>query len=95
MCEWGNEIMVGIHIPGSHRRRLVAVDRCIADIVQALNVAGVVTDASCCGHGKTNGSILLSDGRVIEIYPDRDAWERLAPSADVSRSQAEPQDGGE
>lgn len=43
------------------------IDSCIHDIVAALNAGGVPTRASCCGHGKQPGNILLEDGRVINI----------------------------
>ncbi len=35
------------------------MDKCIADIVKALNKAGVKTLGSCCGHGG-EGNILIS-----------------------------------
>jgi hypothetical protein len=43
------------------------IDICIADIVAALNAANIITKASCCGHSKQDASILLDDGRRIEI----------------------------
>lgn len=45
----------------------VAIDECIAPIVDALNQAGALTVASCCGHGKQPGSIVLRDGRELTI----------------------------
>ena len=47
--------------------RLQSIDYCIADIVAALNAANINTLASCCGHGKYKGSIILEDGREIII----------------------------
>ena len=44
----------------------VAVDHCIAPIVDALNKAGVFTVASCCGHG-ADGRISLRDGREVVL----------------------------
>jgi hypothetical protein len=41
--------------------RVRYIDYCIADIVAALNAAGINTIASCCGHGMDDGSILLDD----------------------------------
>ena len=52
--------------------RSQSVDLCIADIVAALNAANIVTDGSCCGHGKIAGTVLLEDGRSIVVYPHRD-----------------------
>jgi len=43
------------------------VDLCIADIVAALNAANIRTTASCCGHGKMDGRILLEDGRELFV----------------------------
>ena len=43
------------------------IDWCIHQIVAALNAGGVVTIASCCGHGVQEGRIDLEDGRVLVI----------------------------
>lgn len=48
----------------------VMIDECIATIVQALNKGGIRTIASCCGHGKHDGSIILMDGRELLIRKD-------------------------
>lgn len=42
-------------------------DPCIAPLVKALNDGGIRTVASCCGHGKNDGSIVLADGRELVI----------------------------
>ncbi len=87
MCKWGTLVEMELLIPArlSHTgiayRKTVQIDLCIAPLVKALNDAGIVTDASCCGHGKLYGSILLADSRCLEIYPDQEAWHRDAPSA--------------
>lgn len=49
------------------------VDECLADIIKALNDAGIKTVASCCGHQKIESSIVLKDGREISIrkYKER------------------------
>lgn len=48
--------------------RLHGIDYCIADIVAALNAAGIVTVASCCGHGdESRASIVLADGREVSV----------------------------
>jgi hypothetical protein len=73
MCEWGKtrDLLVSIpaHLSHTGKRRWAwkPVDSCIADIVEALNVFGIYTESSCCGHGKENGSIILQDGRVLII----------------------------
>jgi hypothetical protein len=52
------------------------VDFCIADIVAALNAANIRTEASCCGHGKRPGSIILEDGRWVAVTNERPEWEK-------------------
>ena len=49
--------------------RVQCIDYCIHKIVAALNAGGVHTVASCCGHGKMKGNILLQDGRMLTIQP--------------------------
>ena len=49
-------------------RRVEYVDDCIVDIVAALNAGGVLTAASCCGHGRLPGSVLLDDGRELLVF---------------------------
>lgn len=68
MCKWGTDTFIDIS------GKTVAVDSCIAEIVDVLNRGGIVTTGSCCGHGKHNGDILLADRRVLVI---RDAREYL------------------
>ena len=63
-CECGSyEHQVPMPIAG----RRQDIDLCIADIVAALNAANITTVASCCGHGKTDGDVLLKDGRELII----------------------------
>ena len=63
-----------IPMPIDGRRR--DIDFCIADIVAALNAANILTIASCCGHGKVDGSILIADGRELKIINGVRPWER-------------------
>lgn len=53
-------------------RPTVWCDPEIADIVRALNAAGIRTVASCSGHGHRPGDIMLKDGRGI-VLPRDDA----------------------
>lgn len=60
-------------VPMAVRGRRVEIDWCIADLVAALNAANIQTIASCCGHGKMTGSIVLEDGReLVIVYPKKD-----------------------
>lgn len=43
------------------------IDKCIADLVEALQTAGINMRGSCCGHGKGPGYISLEDGRMLSI----------------------------
>lgn len=62
-------------------RPKVWCDPCLAPLVKALNDGGLPTVASCCGHGKRDGSVVLADGRELVIRefvpfgPERDAIE--------------------
>lgn len=74
MCEWGDTVPVVVTIcaedshTGKERLATKLVDRCISDIVRALNAGGVATRSSCCGHGAGEGSIILQDGREIVLH---------------------------
>ena len=59
--------------------RVRCIDRCIHQIVAALNAGGVPTVASCCGHGKIPGRIDLEDGRTLAIVDTADqlVWQSL------------------
>ena len=73
MCKYGDEVLMFVPIPaelsytGNFRWDWKKIDRCISDIVKALNDAEIYTANCCCGHGKTEGNIILHDGRVITI----------------------------
>lgn len=73
VCKWGDTIPIKVTIPanfsytGQQRKKIAQIDRCIASLVNALNLAGIRTDGSCCGHGKTPGWIVLNDGRMLTI----------------------------
>lgn len=73
MCKHGTHVEMEllcaakISHTGQDRQKLTKIDACIAPIVKALNDAGIVTEGSCCGHGKADGWIVLSDGRWLRI----------------------------
>lgn len=68
MCTWGTHCTLSRHTDS--RGRPITVDECIAPLVLALNDAGVPTVASCCGHGRMPGNIILADGRECVIMPN-------------------------
>ena len=45
------------------------IDIGIRDLVNALNIGGIVTRGSCSGHDRERGFILLEDGRTLIILP--------------------------
>ena len=47
--------------------RTIKLDACVAPLVLFLNLSGLVTIGSCCGHGKTPGAIAFEDGTEIEL----------------------------
>jgi len=69
MCKWGNTVIVQSDILKSKKRPdgKIAVDSCIAPLVQCLNDTGIRTIASCCGHGHQPSSIILDEDREIRI----------------------------
>jgi len=48
-----------------NRQVEIDVDSCIADIVQALNNAGIETAGSCCGHGLRPGRIFIKNRTIF------------------------------
>jgi len=62
MCKHGiTATQVKLAKPRSDGRTHAPIDPCIAPIVQALNDGGILTIASCCGHGHRPGSIIFQD----------------------------------
>ena len=71
MCKTTETVKVLIQADLSHTGepfwKDAKIDACIADIVQALSASGIEMRASCCGHDKSDGNILLQNGREIII----------------------------
>jgi hypothetical protein len=68
MCEWAlDDVVIDPGTPERHGRDGVWCDPCIAPLVKALRDAGIRSVASCCGHGRNVGSIVLDDGRELVI----------------------------
>ena len=64
MCKWGDTVLI------DSGQKMIGVDRCIAQVVEALLEADIQTVASCCGHGNRPGRISLIDGRELIIVKD-------------------------
>ena len=82
MCEWGN--IEKIRIPWDDGWRTIDVDSCIATLVMALNICGMKTIASCCGHKLHFGSIIFADGQELIICPDSEIRKKLAKEAGIN-----------
>ena len=73
MCSYGDTVPVRVRIPtdlghkGHAYWKYAQIDRCIALIVESLQMGGIDMRGSCCGHGKCEGDIHLQDGRVLLI----------------------------
>lgn len=73
MCQHGDTVPVMVLLSpdlshtGRARWKVMPIDKCIAPLVEALQVAGINMRSSCCGHGKANGEIILEDGRILQI----------------------------
>jgi len=61
-------------VPMVIRGRVAYIDYCIADIVAALNAAGIEAMTSCCGHGTEDAIISLRDGREVWIKNVKRWW---------------------
>ena len=78
MCKHGNYQNVRVKIPADlssteeEKWKDVSIDFCIADIVDALQKAGIDMRGSCCGHGRMPGYIQLQDGRLL--IPTNDTY---------------------
>lgn len=92
MCKWGTSEEVLVTVPAelsyTHEDRVDVkkIDACIAPIVRALNEAGIRTDASCCGHGKTDGYIVLHDGRELVIRSNERQSCIINPQSSVTKA---------
>ena len=56
--------------------KTIRVDACMRNLLRILNLHGIRTVGSCCGHGKYNMSIVVKSygisGRVYELLSDID-----------------------
>lgn len=72
-CPCRDTTLVSVIIPadlshtGQEHKAVKPIDRCISNLVIALNEAGVQTRGSCCGHGGI-GEIILSDGYIMKLH---------------------------
>ena len=79
MCKWGDTVPVNIYKPAHLTAtdeagwKIIGIDRCIASIVKALQQHGINMISSCCGHGRGDGEIILTDGRTLVIKEASDA----------------------
>ena len=73
MCQRREEARVRVKIcpdlacSGKAHWKYAMIDWCVAPLVRALQRGGIDMHSSCCGHGRTTGSIDLHDGRSLLI----------------------------
>ena len=73
MCQDRYSVKVRVRIDadlscsGRAKWKMKPIDRCIAPLVEALQKGGINMRGSCCGHGRGDGDIELSDGRILII----------------------------
>lgn len=65
-------MLVSITPDGKHTYKDVAIDACIAPVIKRLWEKGVHTIGSCCGHGNSSPSIVLSEG--VDNYKQIREW---------------------
>lgn len=64
------EIPAGLSHTGARRKKVCAIDRCLAPLILALQAAGIGTEGCCCGHGKYDGTVCFENGiRLIVVWP--------------------------
>ncbi len=66
MCQHGDVVELVLN----HTK--IKVDKCLVPYIKALNTNGIMTAASCCGHGEIDGSVVTMFGdeyRLIIICP--------------------------
>lgn len=69
------------------------IDACLVPIIDALNAARIPTVASCCGHGRRPGNIMLKDGRELMVFRDYKtsrAADKLFPLPISEKEQRRP-----
>lgn len=62
MGTYDNQVV--LRPPFPVRGGVAGIDRCIADEIQSLWSAGIITDASCCGHNVAPGFISVADKHI-------------------------------
>jgi len=71
MCNKRNSVKIVVYLDDSKKKaRFVKVDKCMANLIRALNSSRHIsrTLACCCGHGKYPMSIVVSAfGNTYEL----------------------------
>lgn len=62
---WGTIPEVQVEAPGDWKM-MICLDACIAETIQELWKRGVMTEGSCCGHGKIKPSVVVSQDADME-----------------------------
>jgi hypothetical protein len=76
MCEHGDtvpvevKVVAGVSHSGRDEWKVKPIDRCLSDLVRALQDGGIDMLGSCCGHGERQAQIVLADGRRLFVCRD-------------------------
>lgn len=88
MCKWGQLIAVNTLRAGNDGIRygwnVAWIDRCLAALIQRMNVLGIETSNCCCGHGDAPGWITV-DPESIPLLDKHDhqwVWPKDDPTDD-------------
>lgn len=88
MCKWGTHTIIGVIrrnnefiLDGWHMK---GVDSCIAELVQLMNIQGILTSLCCCGHGKYPGVIYADPESIprLDKYGYKWLWPKDDPDDD-------------
>lgn len=85
----GREAAMVVLDPGTPERQGrdgVWCDPCLVPLIRALNAGGISTVASCCGHGRITGSIILRDDQhlIIMTRQEADAYYATLPPEGIN-----------
>ncbi len=63
MCKWGTDTKIKLY-----SGKVIKIDSCLKEIIEAMDKFGVKTVGCCCGHGKSRGSIMIDNERKDGLF---------------------------
>lgn len=72
MCQENDQVVLELpdHIDRGKEVRSISADRCCVDVLKHLWRCRIDTRSHCCGHGKTEPSIILAGVTLTKNYID-------------------------